>query len=58
MDQGQVQEQKKMWQRSEQKRLSYTTLSNRTITLAKKLDDKREQKNTDEFAARKYSAQR
>jgi flagellar FliJ protein len=57
-DQGRVQEQKQLWQRSEEKRLSYTTLSNRTITLAKKLDDKREQKNTDEFAARKYSVQR
>jgi len=58
IDQGKVQEQKNLWQQSERKRLSYTTLSNRALTLAKKLDDKREQKNTDEFAARKYSTHR
>ena len=58
IDQGKVQEQKNLWQQSERKRLSYTTLSNRAISQAKKLDDKREQKNTDEFAARKYSAHR
>ncbi len=58
IDQGKVQEQKNLWQQSERKRLSYTTLSNRAISQAKKLDDKREQKNTDEFAARKYSVHR
>jgi len=58
IDQGHVQEQKNLWQQSERKRLSYTTLSNRAISLAKKSDDKREQKNTDEFAARKYSTHR
>jgi flagellar FliJ protein len=57
-DHGKVLEQKNLWQQSERKRLSYTTLSNRAIDLAKKLDDKREQKNTDEFAARKYSTHR
>jgi len=58
IDQGKVQEHKNLWQQSEHKRLSYRTLSSRAITLAKKLDDKREQKNTDEFAARKYSTHR
>lgn len=58
IDQGKVLEQKHLWQQSERKRLSYTTLSNRANSLAKKLDGKREQKNTDEFAARKYSTQR
>jgi flagellar FliJ protein len=58
IDQGKVQAQKNLWQQSERKRLSYTTLSNRAISLAKKMDDKREQKNTDEFAARKYSTHR
>ena len=57
-DQAKVLEHKAQWQQSERKRLSYTTLSNRANSLANKLDDKREQKTTDEFAARKYAAQR
>jgi len=56
--QSKVVEQRSLWQQSERKRLSYTTLSNRAASLAKKFDDKREQKNTDEFAARKHAVHR
>ena len=52
-DQDKVQEHRKIWQYSEKTRLSYTALSNRAISFAKKNNDKQEQRNTDEFACRK-----
>lgn len=57
-DQDKVLVQKSLWQQCERKRLSYATLSNRARSLEKKLEDKRDQKNTDEFATRQYCAQR
>lgn len=50
--------QRSMWQQSERKHLSYTTLSQRATALAQKIENKRDQKNTDEFAARKRIVQR
>jgi flagellar FliJ protein len=47
-----------MWQQSERRHLSYTTLSQRATALALKVENKRDQKNTDEFAARKRNEQR
>jgi len=55
-DQAKVLEQQNLWKQSEHKRLSYVTLSNRAISIVKKLEDKREQKATDEFASRKYAS--
>lgn len=43
---------KTRWQDAERKRLSYTTLSNRAAEEALKLENKRDQKNMDEHAAR------
>ncbi|BBB60506.1 flagellar FliJ protein [Undibacterium sp. KW1] len=40
------------WQASEKKRLSYDTLQNRALTVQQKKEAKRDQKQTDEMAAR------
>lgn len=55
VDESKVREHQVLLQQSERKRLSYIILCNRASSLAKKLDDKREQKATDEFASRKYA---
>jgi len=43
---------KKAWQESERKRLSYRTLNDRAATEALRLENKRDQKQMDEHAAR------
>ncbi|MFZ6744177.1 flagellar export protein FliJ [Undibacterium sp. JH2W] len=43
---------KREWQASEKKRLSYDTLQNRAQTVQQKKEAKRDQKQTDEMAAR------
>jgi flagellar FliJ protein len=43
-----------IWQESEKKRLSYNTLNDRTQTAQQKKETKRDQKNTDEHAARSF----
>ncbi|MCX7219261.1 flagellar export protein FliJ [Undibacterium sp.] len=43
-----------VWQESEKKRLSYNTLQGRTQTALQKKEAKRDQKNTDEHAARSF----
>jgi flagellar FliJ protein len=46
-------EQEKMvWQASERKRMSYSTLNDRADAAALKLENKRDQKQMDEHAAR------
>ncbi len=42
------------WQESEKKRLSYNTLNNRAETSIQKKEAKRDQKQTDEHAARSF----
>jgi len=42
------------WQHCEKKRLSYNTLNKRSKQLEQKKESKRDQKQTDEFAARTY----
>ncbi|MFZ6748238.1 flagellar export protein FliJ [Undibacterium sp. Ren11W] len=43
-----------VWQESEKKRLSYNTLHDRTQATQQKQEAKRDQKNTDEHAARSF----
>jgi flagellar FliJ protein len=45
---------KQQWQSCEKKRLSYNTLDKRVKQQAQKKESKRDQKQTDEFAARAY----
>ena len=45
-------QEKLAWQASERKRMSYTTLSDRAAAEALRLEGKRDQKQTDEHAAR------
>ncbi|NRR30057.1 flagellar export protein FliJ [Oxalobacteraceae bacterium] len=45
-------QEKKAWQDSERKRMSYTTLSDRAAVAAQKVEAKRDQKQMDEHAAR------
>lgn len=47
-----IQNTKSKWQNSEKKRLSYSTLSNRSIAIAVKNELKRDQKESDEQASR------
>lgn len=49
---------KKAWQESERKRLSYRTLSERAALEALKIENKRDQKMMDDHAARTARAQR
>lgn len=42
------------WQASERKRMSYGTLANRALKAKQLADSKRDQKQTDEHAARQY----
>ncbi len=46
------QQEKAVWQASERKRMSYSTLNDRADAAALKLENKRDQKQMDEFAAR------
>ena len=49
---GPTEEEKVAWQESERKRLSFRTLSDRAAAEALKVEAKRDQKQTDEHAAR------
>lgn len=49
---------KKSWQESERKRLSYRTLTERAAAQALALDSKRDQKMMDDYAARSARAKR
>jgi flagellar FliJ protein len=49
---------KKAWQESERKRLSYRTLTERAAAQALALDSKRDQKMMDDYAARSARAKR
>jgi flagellar FliJ protein len=49
---------KKGWQESERKRLSYRTLNERAAAEALALESKRDQKMMDDFAARTARAKR
>ena len=49
---------KKTWQESERKRLSYRTLNERAVAEAQKIADKRDQKMMDDHAARTVRNQR
>jgi flagellar FliJ protein len=45
-------QEKAAWQASERKRMSYTTLNDRAAAAALQLENKRDQKQMDEHAAR------
>ena len=47
-----AEQEKAAWQASERKRMSYSTLNDRAAAAALKLENKRDQKQTDEHAAR------
>ena len=51
-------QEKKAWQESERKRLSYRTLNERALAEAQKIADKRDQKMMDDHAARTVRNQR
>jgi len=51
-------QEKKAWQESERKRLSYRTLNERAVAEAQKVADKRDQKMMDDHAARTVRNQR
>jgi len=51
-------QEKKTWQESERKRLSYRTLNERAVAEALKIADKRDQKMMDDHAARTVRNQR
>jgi len=51
-------QEKKAWQESERKRLSYRTLNERAVAEAQKIADKRDQKMMDDHAARTVRNQR
>lgn len=51
-------QEKKTWQESERKRLSYRTLNERAVAEAQKIADKRDQKMMDDHAARTVRNQR
>ncbi|MDB5770126.1 MAG: fliJ [Burkholderia sp.] len=53
--QRRVKDERKAWQDSERKRISYDTLVTRAMRAQEAKEMKREQKQTDEFAARKLS---
>lgn len=49
-----VEQVRQQWQVCEQKRLSYNTLNDRSLAAALKKENKRDQKQTDEYAARAF----
>ena len=51
-------QEKKAWQESERKRLSYRTLNERAAAEALKIENKRDQKMMDDHAARTVRHQR
>ncbi len=49
-----VEQERSAWQASERKRMSYGTLANRALKASQLAENKRDQKQTDEHAARQF----